>query len=137
MKRLLICAALIAGLASPALAEMVEVEVTGIRTLSGDVHVALFDEAGWRGGAPVDARSLAVTAETLSLTFEGIAPGRYGIRVYQDLNDNGDLDRGAMGMPREPYGFSNDAPVRMGPPGWKDTAFEVSDGGAVQTISLR
>ncbi|MFX8281946.1 DUF2141 domain-containing protein, partial [Acinetobacter baumannii] len=36
--------------------------------------------------------------------------------VFQDANGNGRLDMNAMGMPVEPFGFSNDAVGNFGPP---------------------
>ncbi|MBN1186092.1 MAG: DUF2141 domain-containing protein [Bacteroidales bacterium] len=38
-------------------------------------------------------------------TFKPCKKGSYGIRCFQDLNNNGILDKGMFG-PAEPYGFS-------------------------------
>ena len=57
--------------------------------------------------------------------------------VFHDENGNGELDLGQFRIPVEPYGFSNDAPVMMGPPSWKKAAFDVGSDGARQRITLR
>jgi len=46
--------------------------------------------------------------------------GNYAIAVYQDINNNGKLDKNWMGIPTEPYGFSKDPVIRFGPPLYKD-----------------
>ncbi len=47
-----------------------------------------------------------VTAETLSIPVSLSAAG-YVISMYQDINGNGKLDSNFLGIPREPFGFSN------------------------------
>jgi uncharacterized protein (DUF2141 family) len=64
------------------------------------------------------------TIETI--IFDGIQKGDYAVTIFQDLNGNGILDKSLLGIPAEPYGFSNDARGRMGPPKFKDAAFSFS-----------
>lgn len=46
--------------------------------------------------------------------------GPYAVRVFHDINANGELDKNLMGMPTEPYGFSNDARATFGSPKLED-----------------
>lgn len=46
-----------------------------------------------------------VDAGFVSFLFSNLEQGTYGIRCFQDLNDNGKLDKGLFG-PSEPWGFS-------------------------------
>ncbi|MFC1529346.1 DUF2141 domain-containing protein [Gemmatimonadota bacterium] len=57
--------------------------------------------------------------------FEGITPGTYGIRVFQDLDGNGRLNRGMFG-PTEPWGMSWQGEKPKKWPKWKSIAFEVT-----------
>lgn len=59
----------------------------------------------------------------LKLTFENVPTGTYAIILMQDLNGNDELDMNGQ-MPAEPFGFSKIA-FLMGPPQFKDCAFEV------------
>ena len=52
-----------------------------------------------------------------------------------DENGNGELDANFVGIPREPWAFSNNARGNFGPPTWEDTKFELN-GQATQTIEL-
>lgn len=46
------------------------------------------------------------TAETLLIPVS-LSAGGYVISMYQDSNGNGRLDSNFLGIPREPFGFSN------------------------------
>lgn len=103
---------LVSGAAADAATLVVRAE--GIEALTGEVRVAIcnasFDEAGCPLGA-----SRAPTGGTERFVFEDMAPGRYAVAVYHDVNGNGTLDTIPPGLPKEPYGFSNDI-GRLRPP---------------------
>jgi uncharacterized protein (DUF2141 family) len=104
----------------------------------GAVMVALYDgEAGYKASHPVAAARVEVAGPTASKLFAGLKPGRYAIQSYQDLNGDGQLNRNPLGMPTEPFGFSNNAPPHMGPPAWSEAAFDVGPGETAQRITLR
>ena len=52
------------------------------------------------------------------------------------LTANGKIDRALFGIPKEGVGFSNDAPIRLGPPKWKDAQFQLGDDKVI-TFKLR
>lgn len=57
-------------------------------------------------------------------SFEIIIPkGSYAIAVYQDLNNNKKLDLNILGIPVEPFGFSNN-PSPLSIPEYKDVKFQ-------------
>ena len=56
---------------------------------------------------------------------ENVPPGTYAAQAFHDENGNGELDRNILGLPKEAMGFSNDAPMRMGPPRFDSAAFTV------------
>jgi len=131
-------AVLLAAMAAslPAVAGDLTVTITDVKEASGKLMVAVFREEGWRKD-PVATKSVAAESPQTTTVIEGLAPGRYGITLFQDLDMNGELDRNRFGIPKEPYGFSNDAPVRFGPPSFEDAGFDLTEDGATQTITLR
>jgi uncharacterized protein (DUF2141 family) len=66
-----------------------------------------------------------------------IEPGVYAVQAFHDENDNLDLDRNMIGWPKEGMGFSNDAPMRYGPPSFEDAAIEIEAAGASTRLRLR
>lgn len=118
----------------------VTVEVTGLRSTKGVVRACMTSHPDrfprCRGDS--NAYGLVVPADrSVTLEFAGVAPGRYAIALLHDENNNGQADRALSLMPREGYGFSRDAPVRMGPPSFDQAAFEVGSAHVRQTIRMR
>ena len=57
------------------------------------------------------------------IELKNLSKGTYAVSVYHDVNENGKLDRNLLGIPREPFAFSNMKTMGMGPPKFKDTSF--------------
>ncbi len=56
--------------------------------------------------------------------FTNVAPGRYALRCFQDVNGNGKIDIGMFG-PKEPWANYRPARTRMRPPRFDEMAFEL------------
>jgi len=113
------------------------VEVAGLKDANGKLLVAVFDSADGFLKQPV--RTLAANAQSgnVRLVIAGLPAGDYALSVFKDANGNGKLDRNPVGMPIEPYGFSNDAAGSYGPPTYQASLVHVPPAGAATTIHLR
>ena len=133
----LIAAALGALIIAPlANAAPLTITVDNIQSQTGTIRLGVYDEAGYKGGDAVNGANISVDAATASVTLEGIAPGEYGIKLYHDVDGDGDMNTNPFGMPTEPFAFSNNAVGRFGPATWAAAKFEITEEGAVQTIDL-
>jgi uncharacterized protein (DUF2141 family) len=67
------------------------------------------------------------------------APGAsdYAMAVYHDENANQKFDKGAFGLPAEPYGVSNNPRMRFGPPSIQEALFHVALNGSTVEIDLK
>lgn len=134
--------ALLAG-AAPAAGEgaTITVTVTELRNAKGLVRACMTaDEARFprcRGVPGAHGATTPARAGTVSFTFTGVKPGRYAIALLHDENENGKADRALGMMPKEGFGFSRDAKVRMGPPSFSDAAFDVGAQDQKLTIRMR
>jgi uncharacterized protein (DUF2141 family) len=128
------CTAAAVAQAAPA---SLTVTVENIGDARGRLMAQVLDESGWAGRAKsVQNIAVPVTAAgAMMITLEKLPPGRYAVRVFHDRDNDGKLARGAFGLPAEPYGFSNNAPIRFGPPKFADAA--VAHGAAAQSIRVR
>lgn len=112
----------------PAAAADLSIEIHNVTASEGSLGIQLLDDQGFSGKTQPLAAQLAAPKEPVSsLTFPNVAPGRYALRVMHDKNANGKLDTNLLGIPTEPYGFSNDAAGSFGPPDFEAAAFEVGD----------
>lgn len=111
------------------------VEVSGLTQAKGDVQVALFDQQGQWLRKAVTSKKIAAAEGKVQIVFENLANGEYGLSVFHDLNGNGKLDMNMIGIPTEPYGFSNDAAGSFGPPSFTDAKIKLEQD--KKTISIR
>lgn len=93
----------------------VEIVVTGIKENSGTIVISIHDSAeSFRKHIPYRNVELAVTGEKAVYHIR-LKSGDYAFCVYHDVNGDGKLNANAIGIPKEPFGFSNyDG---KGPPG--------------------
>jgi uncharacterized protein (DUF2141 family) len=142
MKRAGLCLLALVAAAAPAAAQnsstavAVEVEIAGIETRTGYIRAALYPDGGW-SQRPVDGVDIAVGPETVRFQMTAPAPGLYAVRLFHDVDGDGQMNANLMGIPTEPFGTSNDAPPRFGPPAFEEAVFEVGADGAVQIITLQ
>lgn len=114
----------------------VSVTITGIKTVSGTIEIALYDEAGFASGKSAASASIPVTGATVTWPVDAVKPGVYAIKLYQDVNGDGEMNANPFGIPIEPYAFSNNAHGSFGPPKFDAAAFTVPGGETLQTIKL-
>jgi uncharacterized protein (DUF2141 family) len=71
---------------------------------------------------------------TLSIPVT-LAPGEWAVAVSQDLNNNDKLDKNFLGIPTEPFAFSNNVKPRLAAPRFEECKFTVAGPGQVITIT--
>ena len=72
----------------------------------------------------------------MSYTFKNIPHDTYALAVFHDENNNGVLDKNALGIPIEPYGFSRNARARFSATPFEDAQFELKGKQSID-ISIR
>ncbi len=108
----------------------IAVKVTGINVKEGGkVKIGIYDFKEFPVvGKEVDGIGLEVKETSVTYLFKNIPVGKYAIAVFQDVNIDGKLNKNLFGVPKEPYGFSNNKYGMFGPPDFKDVCFEVKEG---------
>ena len=114
------------------------VKVENVSKKGGDVRLGMYDSASWSNdkAEPVAGAVVpAVVPETV-IVLRNLKPGEYGVKLFQDLNRNGEFDFTWLGLPAEKYGFSRDARVFLHEPGFDATKFTLAPGANTITIHL-
>ena len=101
-------------------------DITGLKSGEGQVRVALFDSEKTFLQKPLKSGIVAIEQLQGHWTVKGVAQGSYALAVYHDRNSNGKLDTNLLGIPVEPYGFSNNAHGLLGPPSFSEARFQVT-----------
>lgn len=126
--------------AAPVLAGDVVITVTDLRSSKGVVRACMTMKDNIFPKCikdPSAHRTVVPAGERIEIRFTGVKPGNYAIALLHDENDNGKADRAMGMMPKEGYGFSRDAPVKMAPPKFTDAVFAIGDGLQRVTIKMR
>lgn len=124
--------------ASPPTATL-SVNVTGVDSSKGEIFIGVMDgPAGFpTKRKTVAAKTIKASPGPVKAVFSGLAAGRYAVAVWQDNNGNGKQDKNLFGAPTEPYGFSNNARGRFGPPDFDKAAFTLDSKDKSITVSVK
>ncbi|HRW20336.1 MAG TPA: DUF2141 domain-containing protein [Bacteroidales bacterium] len=107
-----------------------------IRSGDGVIRYAVYTPEQKFTGYDVFAEGYVDAKEgTTTFLIKDIPNGEYGIAILHDENNDGDMNY-SLGIPKEGFGFSNDAKVKMAPPKFKDASF-IKNGELMLTIKIR
>ncbi|MEQ9373604.1 MAG: DUF2141 domain-containing protein [Imperialibacter sp.] len=114
------------------------VEIKGIKNVKGDIRVALYDlKENFLTDRLYKGRVEKVNGESVRVQFTNLPFGSYAVSVFHDENENGKLDTGLFGIPKEPYGFGNDSMGLLGPPDFEEASVTFQAKTTTHSISLR
>lgn len=104
-----------------------EVKVENLKSQRGIVKVCIFaNEEDFFGRALRCIEVKPGMNNQVNARIENLPPGTYAVVAYHDLNQNNKLDVNFMGIPSEPYGFSNNPSTLFGPPSFSKASFELN-----------
>jgi len=110
------------------------VEITGITTDAGKVFIAVYDkQENFLKDTEKSLKTNVVVENKKAIAkFKGLKKGEYAISIFHNENDNNKMDTKIFGIPKEPYGFSNNATGFMGPPKFEDAKFLIDSNKTIQ-----
>ena len=134
MKKYFLTAALITLAFAAKAQHQLKIEIAGIKKVRGKVNLCLVvEKSEFLSNCELYAE-VPVDGKTLLYTKDNLKPGTYAVTMYHDSNGNGELDTNFLRIPKERYGFSNNARGTFGPPDYGECLFEVKGD---TTISIR
>ncbi len=134
--RLVFVFAALCFLSSSVLADTLTMKIDNIQTATGKIMISVGDANAFEGKGPY-ALQIIVPARTGSVSFttDALPAGSWAARVMHDINNNNEMDSNMVGMPKEPWGMSNNARGNFGPPSFADARFEMN-GDTALTIKV-
>lgn len=116
------------------------VVITNLQEPTGNLYVAVFDrEENFLKPDKARYQKIVPVHKTgsVELVFPDIPDGYYAISCFHDENGNGTLDKNWLGIPTEPYCFSNNARPRFRAPRWDEAKFSFAAGKPVPRLYLK
>ncbi len=114
------------------------VQATDMRNGKGEVAFTIYPDD--KGRFLAKGRKLYRTRVPVRLPVTNscfwVKPGYYAIAQYHDENADHDFNR-TLWMPKEGFGFSNDAPTSVGLPSFESARFQVPAGGSTIRMKMR
>lgn len=98
------------------------VEINNISTMQGSVKVAVFNtHKNFLGkDSAIRNYSLVADGESKKMVIDDLPQGEYAIAIYHDINSDDECNLNFIGIPKEPYGFSNNFKPRFSAPKFSD-----------------
>lgn len=115
----------------------VTVEVDDVPSAKGKLMVALYNRAeGFPSGEGKAMLYKEVPAQKGRQTVVlGTLPGgTYALAVFHDANGDGELNTNVLGIPKEAYGFSNNARPGFRAPYFREAAFVLQQSLVVKVV---
>lgn len=125
IKHLVLCAVM-ASSATALCQTKLQVTVTNIKGVKGNIMVGIFDSDENFLKEPLEGRMAKANGDSITVVFENLKPGKYAVSVLHDANKNKDLDKNKLGIPKEGFGFSNNVIGAMGPPSFQRAIIDLT-----------
>jgi uncharacterized protein (DUF2141 family) len=111
-----------------------KVVVTNIKIQKGLVVIGIYDNPTeyLKKGKAYKLSSHQVNGNQLEINVKNIPKGTYAISLYQDVNSDAEFNTNVVGIPLEPYGFSNGFNRKWSKPTFDDCKFEFKDSKTVK-----
>ena len=115
----------------------VDIDITGLRSQRGAIHVCLTRKPSHFPDCKSDPAALrsSAAASTHHLHLDHVPPGRYAIAVFHDENSNRNLDKFA-GIPKEGFAFSRNPSIKFRAPRFEEVAITVTPGANAARLKM-
>ena len=104
--------------------------VSNVQSDKGVCRACLFDSEeafDSKASKPVQCASAIIKDRRSQLQFNGLSTGSYAIFVYHDENNNEQLDRNFIGIPKEGYGASRNKLPYASAPSFQENSFTIQN----------
>lgn len=111
-------------------------EVSVTKHNKGSILIALYDHKENYMKKSYKNAEVKVENGKAIIEFTNLEKREYAFSLFHDINDNKKLDSNFLGIPKEPYAFSNNKKGSFGPPRFKDAKFHLTDNKTIN-ISIK
>lgn len=98
------------------------IEITSLRNSKGQILLELKDS----NDKKIKGFAQKIVNKKCIIVIDDLKPGKYAFKYFHDEDNNKELETNWIGIPKEGYGFSNNATGTFGPPSFEDMLFELN-----------
>lgn len=116
---------------------ILEVKIDNIKNDNGDILIGLYHDGHNFPRKTTDGRIVKASRDGVVVSFHDLKPGPYAVSVLHDENSNKDMDQSKIGIPKEGFGFSNNAKASFGPPSFDKAKIFLHSKDTLISIDMR
>jgi uncharacterized protein (DUF2141 family) len=107
------------------------IEINDLRNSNGQILLELSNEKGEK----ITGIAQNITDNKCVIVVNNLKQGKYAFKYFHDENKNENIDVNWMKIPKEGYGFSNNAKGTFGPPPFEKTIFEIKENTVLKCVT--
>jgi uncharacterized protein (DUF2141 family) len=107
------------------------IEINDLRNSNGQILLEFTNEKGEK----ITGIAQNITDNKCVIVVNNLKQGKYAFKYFHDENKNENLDANWMKIPKEGYGFSNNAKGTFGPPAFEKTIFEINENTVLKCVT--
>ena len=113
------------------------ITVTNVKAQKGSVEIGVFNDQKTFiiKGKEYKTDSKTVADDKVVFVLKDLPKGEYAVSIYHDVNSDKECNMNFMGIPKEPYGFSNNFRPKFSKPTFNDCKIELNNDKSI-TIKL-
>ena len=94
------------------------IQIQNIKVIKGAIKIGIFNtNKDFLGdNSAIRNYSIDVKSNSAKIVIDDLPTGDYAVSMYQDVNSDNICNRNFMGIPKEPYGFSNNFKPKFSAP---------------------
>lgn len=99
---------------------------TNVSAPSGTLSIGIYDDADkfCKENEFIFANDFTVDKTgIIDIKIPEFPHGTYAVAMYHDVNGNGEMDKNLVGIPKEPYAFSNNVNAKWSEPSFEEAQF--------------
>ena len=105
------------------------IEIQNIEVIDGYIRIGVFNsnEKFLKKDAIFKKYKIAVEDSIETIIVNDLPKGEYAFILYHDINGDGKMNRKLIGIPKEPFGFSNNVRPKLSKPTFEECKFVLED----------
>lgn len=100
-----------------------DIKILGISQVKGLIQIGIYNESDAFPKIGMDYRVeyFTVVSKKMTVRIKDLPHGEYSIALFHDINSDGECNLNFIGIPNEPYGFSNNVKPVFEAPSFEST----------------
>lgn len=133
MYTLLLCLSLLTGSVTNENPQLT-IEIQNIEVLTGNIRIGIFNtsEKFLKQGFTFKNYLMPANDTVVSIIINDLPEGEYAFLLYHDKNSDGKMNQNFIGIPKEPFAFSNNFKPKFAKPTFEECKFSLAKDRVIQ-----